>query len=212
MSEAGRRILVVDDHELIRVGIRRILVEGLAAKVTEAADARTALELVRSKRWDLVILDLSLPDSDGLEVLKQMKVLQPATPVLVLTILPEEQVALRVFRAGADGFLPKGSAARDLLAAAQMVLGGGKYVSQGAASRMIEELRADNPPQRHATLSDREEQVFRAIAGGLTVTQIAGKMRLSVKTVSTYRMKALQKLKLENNAQMISYAHKHGLV
>lgn len=209
---ASSRILLVDDHELIRVGLKRILLDaGVASTITETATAREALQLTARESWNLVVLDLSLPDNDGLEVLKQIKALAHPPPVLVLTILPEDQVALRVLRAGADGFLPKGSAAREFVRAVTIMLAGGKFVSPGVASQLIESLRTRSPAQLHEALSDREDQVFRGIVAGLTVSELATRMDLSVKTVSTYRANALRKLNLENNAQLLSYAHRHGL-
>jgi DNA-binding NarL/FixJ family response regulator len=211
MKAPAIRVLIVDDHELIRVGLKRVLVDGLSATVHEVATGRAALEALEASPWDLIVLDLSLPDTHGLDLLKQLKELAPTTPVLVLTILPEEQVAVAALRHGADGFVSKSSAARDLIAAAQLLLAGGKYVSPVVTRQLVQGLRG-TPDARHAALSEREQQVFRALVGGQTVTQIAQTMGLSVKTISSYRVNALRKLNLENNAQLIAYAHRHGLV
>lgn len=213
MAKIASKILITDDHELVREGLKRILLDrGAVRQVGEAASAREAVELVRREKWSMVILDLSLPDRSGLEVLKDIKSLHPDLPVLILSILPEEQVAMRALRAGADGFLSKGSATRDLVRAVETVLNGGKHVSAAVAARLIAGLRSTGGVLPHETLSDREDQVFRRIATGHTVGQIAKELRLSVKTVSSYRANALRKLDVENNAQLMVYAHTHQLV
>lgn len=213
MAKPAPKILITDDHELVREGLKRILLDrGAVRQVGEANNAREALELVRREKWSLVILDLTLPDRSGLEVLKDIKATHPTLPVLILTILPEEQVAMRVLRAGADGFLSKGSAARDLIGAVNTILAGGKHISAAVAAQLIAGLRSPGVALPHESLSDREDQVFRRIAGGRTVGQIASELGLSVKTISSYRTNALRKLNVQNNAQLMSYAYTHGLV
>lgn len=213
MGKTAPKILITDDHELVREGLKRILLDsGAVRQVGEAGSGTEALELLRREKWHLVILDLTLPDRNGLEVLKDIKALHATLPVLILTILPEEQVAMRVLRAGADGFLSKGSAARDLVRAVDTILAGGKHVSAAVAARLIAGLRSATAALPHESLSDREDQVFRRIAAGRTVGEIARELGLSVKTISSYRTNTLRKLDVQNNSQLMSYAYAHGLI
>lgn len=212
MSAADLKILIADDHELIREGLKRILLEGRTARqVGEALDAAEAIAAVRREKWDLVILDINLGGRSGLEVLKDIKAEFPRLPVLMLSMYPEEQFALRVIRAGAAGYLNKNLASRVLLEAVRQVQTGGRYVSPKVAEQLINAVQQPAGQALHATLSDREDQVLRLIGAGRTVGEIAQQLNLSVKTVSTYRTNILQKLGLENNAQIMRYAQEHQL-
>jgi two-component system, NarL family, invasion response regulator UvrY len=213
MGKLAPKVLITDDHELVREGLRRILLDcGAVRQVGEASNGAEALQALRREKWNLVILDLTLPDRNGLEVLKDIKASYPVLPVLILTILPEEQLAMRVLRAGADGFLSKGSAARDLVRAIETIMAGGKHVSAAVAARLVAGLQSAGPALPHEGLSEREDQVFRRIAAGKTVGEIARELGLSVKTISSYRTNTLRKLNVENNAQLMSYAYTHRLI
>jgi two-component system, NarL family, invasion response regulator UvrY len=209
---AGIRVLLADDHELVREGLRRILLasDGIA-EVGEAVDAAGTIAAVEREAWDLVILDLNLPGRNGLEVLKDIKHRRPKLPVLILSIHREDQFAIRAVRAGADGYVSKAAATRELIRAIQTVRAGRRYVSQETASQLIEAIRHPDSRPPHASLSDREDEIMRLLGDGLTVGEIAARLNLSVKTVSTHRANLLRKLGLENNAQLMRYVHEHGL-
>jgi DNA-binding NarL/FixJ family response regulator len=207
------RILIADDHELIREGLQRIYVK--AGQTGEFGEARTAAEVlgrVRDENWDLVVLDLNLPGRGGLDVLKEIKAERPNLPVLVLSMYPEEHSGVRVLRAGADGYVTKSQPPEVIVEAMRRVVTGGKYISAGVAAKLAEALSARAPEAGHEALSDREDQVLRRIAAGEAVGEIAAALNLSVKTVSTYRANNLRKLGLRNNAQLMRYAHDHGLM
>lgn len=207
------RIFIADDHPVVRRGLKQMLADepGLAV-VGEAGTAAEVLRAARSADWDLLLLDLSLPDRHGLEVLRDVRELCPRRPVLILSAHPEEQFAVRLLRAGAAGYLTKDSAAEELVRAVRKVYAGGRYVSPELAERLADALApdADRPP--HERLTDREYQVLCLIAGGQTVSEIAERLDLSVKTVSTYRARLLEKMGLHSNAALTSYAVRHGLV
>lgn len=212
MNESGLKILIADDHDLIREGLKGILLEGkIARQIGEASDAASAAAAVRREKWDLVILDINLGGRSGLEVLKEIKAEHPRLPVLMLSMYPEEQFALRVIRAGAAGYLNKNLAAQTLLEAVRQIRGGGRYLSPRTAEQLINNLQQPADQPLHAALSMREDQVLRLIASGRTVGEIARQLNLSVKTVSTYRAKILDKLGLANNAQIMRYAQEHNL-
>ena len=212
MDPASKKILIADDHELIREGLKRILLDGkIAQTVGEAQGAQQTADMVRREKWDLIILDLNLAGRSGLEVLKDVKREFPRLPVLVLSMYPEEQFALRVIRAGADGYLNKNSASPALLKAIRRVLSGEPYISDKVAEQLFNATARTGAAPAHTALSDREDQVLRLIAAGRTVGEIAGQLSLSVKTVSTYRTNILHKLSLANNAQLMRYAQEHGL-
>jgi DNA-binding NarL/FixJ family response regulator len=212
MSAKSLKILVCDDHELVRDGLKRILLDGgTASRVGEAGNASQSMEAVRREKWDLVILDLNLGGRSGMEVLKEIKTEFPSLPVLVLSIYPEEQFALRVIRAGASGYLNKNLATQVLVEAIRQVQAAGQYISPKVAEQLVNAVRQPAGQPLHATLSDREDQVLRLIAAGGTVGEIAVQLSLSAKTVSSYRTIALRKLGLKNNAQIMRYAQEHGL-
>lgn len=206
------RVLICDDHELIREGLKRILLDtGKAGCVGEAANAEEVLAAVRREPWDIVILDINLGGRSGLEVLKDIRGEFPGLPVLILSTYPEEQFALRMIRAGANGYLSKNLATKVLVMAVQQVIAEGQYISPKVAAQLVAAVKQPAGQPLHATLSDREDQVLRLIAMGNTVGEIALRLNLSVKTVSTYRSIVLRKLGMENNAQLMRYAQDHGL-
>jgi two-component system invasion response regulator UvrY len=212
MNSRNLKVLICDDHELIREGLKRVLLDsGKASRVGEAAHAEDAIAAVRREPWDIVILDINLGGRSGLDVLKELKADFPRLPVLILSTYPEEQFALRVFRAGANGYLNKNLATSSLLEAIRRVLTEGQYVSAKVAEQLVNAVKQPDGQPLHAMLSDREDQVLRLIGIGRTVGEIAEQLALSVKTVSTYRSIVLRKLGLENNAQLIKYAQEHGL-
>jgi len=207
------RILIADDHAVVRKGLRQILEDATGIVVGgEAGNGREALEKIRAGGWDALVLDLAMPGPSGLEVLKQVKREWPQLPVLVLSMHAQEQYAARVFKAGASGYLPKESAPEELIRAIRKVCSGGRYVSADQAEKLIGLLdsTSDKPP--HELLSDREFEVLRLIASGRTVSQIAEQIQLSVKTVSTYRARILEKMGMKTNAELTTYAIKNSLV
>jgi two-component system invasion response regulator UvrY len=206
------KILIVDDHAVIHQGLRRILDDEFPrATFGEARHSKEALDLVSRERWDLVILDVDLPGRGGLDVLKQMRAEHPKLPVLMFSMHSEEQFAVRALKAGASGYVAKDSASERLVEAIHKVIRGGRYVSPALAEKLAADLSRDVSPVSHETLSDREFEVMRMIAEGKTTTAIADLLSLSVKTVSTYRARILEKLHLETTSDLIRYAIDHGL-
>lgn len=206
------RILIADDHAVVRKGLAGILSEHPDLELAgEAEDVPGLLERVRSEEWDLLLMDLNMPGGEGLETLRRVRAAAPELPVLILSVHPEDQLAARLLQAGADGYVQKEAAADELAAAVRRVLRGQKYVSPALASRLAEELGGDPASPPHERLSDREFQVLRLLGGGRTVSEIADELTLSVKTVSTYRARLLDKLDMENTAQLIRYALEHDL-
>jgi two-component system, NarL family, invasion response regulator UvrY len=207
------KILIADDHTIVREGLKQILAETPDMVVAgEATNGHEVLERVRAEDWDLVLLDLAMPGKDGLDTLKELKLEKPNLPVLVLSIYPEEQYAVRLLRAGAAGYLTKESAPDELIAAIRKVSQKGKYVSQALGEQLANYVTEDRDQPRHETLSDREYKVMLMISSGKTVSEIADDMFLSVKTISTYRARALKKMGLKNNAEFTYYALKHSLL
>lgn len=207
------RILIVDDHPIVRQGLKQTLAEASEiGEVVEAATPHDALDLVRRREWDAVILDIGLPGRGGLEVLKDIKEEAPRLPVLILSMHAEEQYAVRAIRAGAAGYLTKEAAPEMLVVAIRRVVSGGRYISSELAERLATELTVDAPRALHALLSDREFEVLRLIASGQTVGDIADRMSLSVKTISTYRARILEKMRLKNNAELMQYVLKNHLL
>jgi DNA-binding NarL/FixJ family response regulator len=206
------RFLVVDDHAVVRRGLSEILRDAFpGASCEEAGDARDGLALFREGRWDAVILDVGLPDRSGLDVLKEMKAHAPGTPVLVLSVHAEAPFAVRALRAGASAYLSKESAPEELVAAVKKARSGGRYVSAVLAERLADVV-AGGGGEPHESLSDREFEVLRLIASGKTVSEAAEFLHLSVKTVSTYRARILEKTGMKTNAELTRYALSHGLV
>jgi two-component system invasion response regulator UvrY len=207
------KVLVADDHPVVREGLKQILAEAQDIDVAaEAEDGHELLEKVRKQAFDVVVLDLTMPGLMGLDALKQLKSEHPNLPILILSIHPEEQYALRVLRAGASGYLTKASAPDRLIGAIRKVHRGGNYVSSSLAERLADELRGDITKLPHEFLSDREYQVMCLIASGKTVTEIGDQLALSVKTVSTYRSRILEKMRMKTNAELTHYAIENKLV
>jgi DNA-binding NarL/FixJ family response regulator len=207
------RVLLADDHAIVRAGLREILEDtGDIMVAAEASNGQEVLSLVRRAEFDVVVSDLSMPGRSGIDLIKQVKSEKPKLRILVLSMHSEEQYAVRALRAGASGYLTKESAAEELVAAIRRISGGGAYISSQTAERLaLDAMPAvDAPP--HTLLSDREYQVFEMIAGGATVTEIAGKLALSVKTVSTHKTRIMQKMRVSNQAELIRYAIRHKLV
>jgi DNA-binding NarL/FixJ family response regulator len=206
-------ILIVDDHPVVRQGLKQILAEEFpSATFGEAQNAPEALDLVTRRRWDIVILDISLPGKSGLELLKELKRKKTTLPVLVLTMLTEEQLAVRVLKAGADGYLKKDNAPDELVRAIKIVLAGGKYVNPTLAQALTFDLAVDTGRPLHASLSDREYNVLCMIASGKTAREIAGDLCLSVKTINTFRGRILKKLNKRTNVELTRYAIENRLV
>lgn len=208
-----KKILVVDDHAVVREGIKKIFDEQPGTTVFgEASNAPEALKLVREQDWDVVVLDLSIGDRSGLELLKELKQIRPKLPVLILSMHSEEQYARRAFKAGAAGYITKDSPRAELVTAINKVVKGGRYFSPSLAERLIVDLGrgTDCPP--HERLSDREFEVMRLIASGKTVGEIAQMLALSDRTISTYRARILEKMGMKTNAELTHYAIHNKLV
>ena len=207
------RILIVDDHPLVRRGIVQVLgPEFPDGVVGEAATAAEALNAIWSESWSLVVLDISLPGRNGLEVLKEIKTARPKLPVLVLSTYPESQFATRALRAGAAGYLTKEAPPEVLLRAVRQTMNGGKFISPAAAEQLASEIMLDSSKPLHELLSDREYDVFLRIGSGQGVAEIAAALNLSVKTISTYRTRILEKTGMKNNAELAQYAIRNKLV
>ena len=207
------KILIADDHPIVRKGLRQILSEESdIGEVGEAQNSQEVLELVRKKSWDIVVLDITMPGRGGIDVLKELKQLHPKLPVLILSMHPEDQYAVRALKAGASGYMTKESAQDELVKAIRKILQGGKYVSPTLAEKLAFnlEVRTEKPP--HETLSDREYQVMLMIASGKTVSRIAEELALSAKTIDTYRTRILEKMKMKTNAELMKYAIRNKLV
>lgn len=207
------RILITDDHAVVRQGLKQILAEEFKrAEFGEAASAQEAIERVWKETWDVVVLDITMPGRSGLEVLKEIKKSKPKLPVLVLSMHPEDQFAVRLLKIGASGYMTKESAPNELVGAVKKVMAGGRYISASLAEKMASYLAIDVQTPPHERLSDREFLVLRLIASGKTPTMIAKELGLSVKTISTYRMRILEKMDMANNAELTHYAIQNNLV
>jgi DNA-binding NarL/FixJ family response regulator len=208
------RVLIVDDHAVVRRGLQQILVDEYDdIEFGEATSAEEAIEKLHGGEWDVIILDVSMPGRSGLDALKEIKKDRPSVPVLMLSFHPEDQFATRVLKAGASGYMTKESAPEELVNAINKVLGGGKYVSPALAEQLAADLERDaSGVLPHKKLSDREYEVLLDIASGKLVSEIADKLSLSVKTISTYRARILEKMNLKSNADLVRYAIRHDLV
>ena len=207
------RILIADDHAVVRQGLKQILADEFPTAVFgEATTAAEVLDQARNHQWDLLLLDVSLPDKSGLDVLKELKPTQPKLPTLVLSMHPEDQFAVRVLKAGASGYLTKETAPEKLAEAARKAINGGTYVSSSLAETLAHGAAGNQDKRPYEILSDREFEVARMLASGKSAKEIAGAMSLSVKTVSTYRTRLLEKLRLKNNAELMRYALLNHLV
>ncbi|HEY6186317.1 MAG TPA: response regulator transcription factor [Pyrinomonadaceae bacterium] len=206
------RILIVDDHAVVRRGLREILTDEAQAEVSETADPREALRLILQESWSLVVLDIDLPGRGGLELLKDVRRERPRLPVLILSVYPEEQFAMRTLKAGAAGFLSKDSAPEDLVKAVRKILKGGRYFSERVVQKLLCNPNAREPEHPHDLLSDREYQILCLFGRGLTVKEIAVELSLSPPTVSTYRARILEKMQMRTTAELMRYAIKNHLV
>ncbi len=207
------RILIADDHSVVRKGLRQILLEGFpTAHIQEVGDAEDMIKKVLSAEWDVVISDLSMPGRSGLEALQQIKQIQPKLPVLILSIHPEEQYAIRVLKSGAAGYLSKDLAPEELVNAVQRVMLGKKYITASVAEKLASVFDQDNNKAPHESLSDREFSVLKMLAKGKSVSEIAELLFLSVTTVSTYRARIMTKMNMKSNADLTLYSIEHKLM
>jgi two-component system, NarL family, invasion response regulator UvrY len=207
------RILIADDHAVVRQGLKQILEEQPDMRIEgEAANGGEVLDLVGKGSWDVVLMDISMPGRNGLEILKDIHRANPRLPVLILSMHPESQYAVRALRNGAAGYLTKESAPQELVSAVRHAVSGRKYVSTSLAEQLASELEKPSDKQLHESLSDRELQILCMIASGKTPTTIAEELSLSVKTVSTYRTRILHKMKMINSAELTHYAIDNKLV
>lgn len=208
-----RRILIADDHPIVRQGMMKILTDAFApVRIEEVQTGQAVLDHVRKSLWDAVVLDITLPDKNGLEVLKEVKLVRPEQRVLMLSFHGEEQYAVRALKAGASGYLTKDHATTDIVHALTKVFHGGRYVSPALAERLAEGLGEGTAALPHESLSDREHEVLCLIARGKTVGEIADQLSLSIKTISTYRSRVLEKLHLTSTADIVRYALEYKLV
>lgn len=207
------RILLADDHAVVRRGLREMLAEEFAAAIFgEATTAQEALEQSWQGPWDLIILDIAMPGRSGLDVLQDLKSAQPKTPVLVQSMYAEDHFAMRVLKKGASGYITKDSVADELLRAVHKVLEGGRYVSHSLAEKLAGFLTADLTQPAHGLLSDREFQILLLLAQGRAIKEIGAELSLSIKTISTYRTRVLQKLNRRTNSDLVQYAIREGLI
>ena len=207
------RVLIIDDHAVVRRGLMGILDEAFRnVEFGEAREAGEALRFARDESWDIVVLDLTLPGQSGIEVLSELKRTCPDLPVLVLSMHPEDQFATRVLRTGGEGYLTKDRAPEELVRAVKKVIAGGKYVSPELAEKLAVDVSRGSDKPLHERLSNREFQILRRIGAGRTVTQIADELVLSVKTVSTYRSRILEKMNMKTSAELTRYAIEQKLV
>jgi two-component system, NarL family, invasion response regulator UvrY len=208
-----KKILIVDDHPIVRDGLKQILADTEDMVVGgEAGSADEALTLVRNSDWDLVVLDITLPGRTGIDLLRDLHRERPALPVLMLSIHREEELGVRAVKAGASGYLNKECASDDLVHAIQLIVSGNKYISRRLSERLIEEIQRDTNKPPHELLSDREYEVMALISAGKSMKEVAAALSLSKSTVSTYRVRLLDKLKVKSNAEITRYALHHGLV
>ena len=207
------KILIVDDHPIVRQGLKQIVAEECDMQVLgEAPDAQGAIALVQRQAWDIVILDVQMPGRSGLDVLQELRRERPNLPVLILSVQPEDQYAVRVLRSGAAGYMTKDTAPEELVKAIRKVVAGGRYVSSALAEKLARDLEIGTGGPLHETLSNREFQVLCMIASGKTVGQIADQLSLSAKTISTNRERILEKMRMKTNAELTHYSIKNHLV
>ncbi len=207
------KVIIADDHSIVRKGLKQILLEEYPfATVGEASNAEELIKLAMSDTWDVVITDLSMPGRSGLDALRQIREAFPKLPVLVLSMHPEDQYAIRVLKAGASGYLNKDTAQDELIQAMRKVLIGKKYISAKVAEQMADVLEGNSDAALHESLSDREFDVLKMLAAGKSVSEIAASLSLSSTTVSTYRSRILEKMKMKSNADLTRYALENKLI
>jgi DNA-binding NarL/FixJ family response regulator len=207
------KILIADDHAVVRAGMKQIVNETPDIRVAdEASTGQEVLNKILKQAYDVVVLDITMPGRSGLDILKEIKTFKPHLPILILSMHPEEQYAVRVLKAGAAGYLTKESIPTALVTALRKLAQGKKYISDAVAEKLATELQLDTEKPRHETLSDREYQVLLLLASGKKVSEIAQELSLSVKTISTYRTRILEKMLMKTNAELMHYAIKHDLV
>jgi two-component system, NarL family, invasion response regulator UvrY len=206
-------ILIADDHPMVRAGLRQFLESDRSVtSIGEAGSGTETLDLLRTGKWDLLILDINMPDRGGLDILRHVRASYPHIKVLVVSAFPERQYAINVLKAGGSGYLPKESAPEELLKAVRTVMLGRRYVTPNMAELMVADLDSDSDKPLHRRLSEREFQIFCKLAAGHTVSAIADELCLSVKTVSTYRTRVLEKMSLVTNADITTYALRNELI
>lgn len=206
------RILIADDHPIVRKGLRQILEEGGNVRsVEEASTGIEAIEKIKNGSFDIAMLDISMPEMSGLEALEEIKKLKPSLPVLILSIYPDEEYAVRALKSGASGYMTKKSAPDELIVAVRKIASGSRYISSSLANFLASNLTEEQNKPLHDTLSNREFQVMRLIASGKSLKEIAFEMSLSSKTISTFRTRMLQKMQMKSNADLIQYAIKNNL-
>lgn len=207
------KILIVDDHFVVRQGLKNVLLEHLPeTQFGEASNAQEALDCVWREPWNLVLLDISMPGRGGLDVLKDLRQNFPKLPVIVLSMHPEEQFAIRVLKLGASSYIRKDSAGHELIKGVETALRGGKYITASIAQQLATNLERNEDGPTHSMLSDREYQVLCLLASGKTVKEVGNELSLSIKTISTYRIRILKKMNLENNSQLMRYAVQNRLI
>lgn len=207
------KILIADDHAIVRAGLKQILADFPDMNVCgEACSGDEVLTLIRNDTWDILLLDIAMPGKNVLELIKLAKLQNPRQPILILSMYPEDQYAIRMLKSGADGYLTKESAPDQLVAAIRKVAKGGKFISSAMTDKLIEELNPDPKHMLHTSLSDREFMVFMALAKGKRLTEIANEMALSIKTISTFRSRLMAKMDMNSTAEIVYYALKHKLL
>ncbi len=207
------QIIIADDHAVVRKGLKQILSDELLdAQISEATSAENLLEIIRKHKFDLVISDISMPGRSGIELLKQLRIDYPTLPVLILSMHPETQYAMRALKAGAAGYLTKDTASEELVKAVHQILNGRKYISPLLAELLAENITGSITETSHELLSDREFEVMKLIAAGKSISEIAETLSISINTVSTYRSRVLEKMKLQTNADLTLYAIEHKLI
>lgn len=206
------KLLIVDDHAIIRAGLKQIIADIPDMKVVaEAASGDEALRFIREAAWDVMLLDIAMPGKSVMELIKLSKLQSPLLPILILSMHSEDEYAIRMLRAGADGYMTKEAAPEQLVAAIRKVANGGKYISPTMTEKLISELTLDTEKPLHTLLTDREYQVFCGIYRGESLSELARKMTLSLKTISTYRTRLMKKMNMTKNAEIIHYAFKHDI-
>ncbi|MGZ4969319.1 MAG: response regulator [Methylobacter sp.] len=206
------KIVIADDHAIVRAGLKQILSDIPDMEIFgEAGSGDEVLKFIRDKGWNIMLLDIAMPGKNVLELIKLAKHQSPQLPILILSMYPEDQYAIRMLRAGADGYLTKESAPEQLVSVIRNVAKGGKYISPTMTDKLIEELHPNQEKLLHTMLTDREFQVFRGICDGISITDLARHMSLSTKTISTYRNRLMRKMNMSRNAEIIHYAIKNNL-